>query len=309
MGLQHFEREDWDAVVSLPRQARRRLSWWLSENRLDSRAAWVPPSPGMSLTTDASDSGWGYQSSLGHQGAGLWDETQACFHINVKELRTVYIALLREPDIRQCVVRVLLDNMTSVHCINKQGTVRSSSLLRASELLLEEAHRRSLLLQASHLAGSWNSWADALSRGSTSSIGWSLTPSCFADLQEWAGSPVIDLFASQADHLLPLFLYRTQRTPAGGPDAFSEDWDGWSFIYLFPPPDTQTMLRVMSLLEVYRGRALLVAPRWVTQPWFAALSRLGPRALPLPLNALVQEFPADFMESLSLTAWLFSGRS
>ena len=221
----------------------------------------------------------------------------------------MYIALLREPDLQHCVVRVLLDNMTSVHCINKQGTVRSSSLLRASELLLEEAHRRGLLLQASHLAGSGNTWADALSRGSTSSIGWSLTPSCFADLKEWAGSPVIDLFASHVDHQLPRYLSRTQRTPSGGPDAFSEDWNRWPFVYLFPPPDTQTMLRVVSLLEVYRGRALLVAPRWETQPWFAALSRLHPGALPLPLDALVQGFPVDFMESLSLTAWLISGRS
>ena len=309
MGLQHFERVDRDAVVSLPRQARHRLSWWLSGRRLESRDPWVPPAPGLSLTTDASDAGWGYQSSLGHQGAGLWDETQARFHINVKELRTVYIALLREPDLQHCVVRVLLDNMTSVHCINKQGTVRSSSLLRASELLLEEAHRRGLLLQASHLAGSGNTWADALSRGSTSSIGWSLPPSCFADLKEWAGSPVIDLFASHVDHLLPRYLSRTQRTPSGGPDAFSEDWNRWPFVYLFPPPDTQTMLRVVSLLEVYRGRALLVAPRWETQPWFAALSRLHPGALPLPLDALVQGFPVDFMESLSLTAWLISGRS
>ena len=306
-GLQHFSQLDRDTLVPPPRRAVRRLGWWLSEGRLSSRASWVPPVPGLSLTTDASNTGWGYQSSLGHQGAGLWNEVEARFHINVKELRTVYIALLREPSLRQCVIRVLLDNMTSVHCINKQGTVRSSSLLRASELLLGEAHRRGLLLIASYLAGTGNTWADALSRGSTSSIGWSLTPSCFADLRDWAGCPVIDLFASQEDHQLPRFLSRTLRTPSGGPDAFSEDWNRWKFIYLFPPPNTQVMLRVMALLEGFRGQALLVAPRWETQPWFAALARLRPRSLPLPLDALVQEFPADFMESLRLTAWHISG--
>ena len=305
-GLQHFNRSDRDTLVPPPRRAVRRLGWWLSEDRLASRAPWVPPAPCLSLTTDASNSGWGYQSSRGHQGAGLWDVAEARCHINVKELRTVYIALLREPSLRQCVVRVLLDNMTSVHCINKQGTVRSSGLLRASELLLEEAHRRGLLLVASYLAGTANTWADALSRGSTSSIGWSLTPSCFADLQCWAGYPVIDLFASQVDHQLPRFLSRTVRTPSGGPDAFSEDWNQWEFIYLFPPPHAQTMLRVMALLEEFRGQALLVAPRWETQPWYAALARLRPRALPLPVDALVQEFPAEFMESLRLTAWHIS---
>ena len=120
MGLQHFRHEDRDAVVSLLKRASHRLKWWLLEDRLDSRAPWVPPMPSLSLTTDMSDSGWGYQSSRGHEGAGQWNETQAHFHIKVKELRTVYIALLREPDLRQCVVRVLLDNLTSVHCINKQ---------------------------------------------------------------------------------------------------------------------------------------------------------------------------------------------
>ena len=309
LGLSHFSRTDRDTLVSPPRRGVRLLRWWLLEDRLSSRAPWVPPAPCMSLTTDASDSGWGYQSSRGHQGAGMWDKAQAQWHINVKELRTVYIALLREPDLRQCVVRVLMDNMTSVHCVNKQGTVRSSSLLRTSELLLEEAHRRGLLLVASYLAGTGNPWADALSRGSTSSIGWSLTPSCFADLQEWAGCPAIDLFASQLDHQLPKFLSRTRRTPSGGPDAFSEDWNRWGFIYLFPPPNTQTMQRVMALLEVFRGRALLVAPRWETQPWFAALVRLRPRSRPLPIDALVQSFPAEFMNSLHLTAWLISGGS
>ena len=307
-GLQIFRHMNRDVVVPLPKRARRLLMWWLLEDRLSSRAPWVPPAPSLSLTTDASDSGWGYQSSLGHQGAGLWNVTEARLHINVRELQTVHIALLREPDLQHCTIRVLLDNVTSVHCINKQGTVRSSSLLRTSELLLEEAHRRGLLLLASHLAGSGNTWADALSRGSTSSIGWSLTPSCFGALREWAGSPAIDLFASPSDHRLPLFLCRTHRTPAGGPDAFSEDWDRWPFVYLFPPPTTLMMQRVVSRLETFRGRALLVAPRWVTQPWFAALSRLLPESRPLPLDSLTQQFPPAFMESLNLTAWLLSER-
>ena len=156
----------------------------------------------------------------------------------MKELRTVYLALLQEPEIRHGTVHILTDSMTTVHCINKQGTVRSSGLLQESEILLEEAHRRELALQASYLEGTQNTWADALSRGSTNSIDWSLTPEQFAKLCKWAGTPEIDLFAAQENHQLPLFLTRTQETMAGGPDAFAEDWKRWSSStsFLLPTP-------------------------------------------------------------------------
>ncbi|MEL7522376.1 MAG: reverse transcriptase domain-containing protein, partial [Cyanobacteria bacterium J06553_1] len=195
-GLQHFRSLDRDTPVPFPRRLKNLLMWWSSGGRLGSETAWIAPRPFLTLTTDASNSGWGYQSSMGHQGAGVWDEPHRRRHINTKELRTVYLALLREPDIRQGTVHVLSDNMTTVHCINKQGTVRSSSLLQESEILLEEAHRRGLVLQASYLAGSENTWADALSRGLTTSIEWSLSPDTFALLCDWAGEPEVDLFAS-----------------------------------------------------------------------------------------------------------------
>ncbi|MEL7520178.1 MAG: reverse transcriptase domain-containing protein, partial [Cyanobacteria bacterium J06553_1] len=306
-GLRRFQSTDRDSLVPFPGHLRRRLWWWLEEDRLGSWAAWTGPDPFLTLTTDASNSGWGYQSSMGHQGAGVWDSLQSRWHINVKELQTVYLALLQEPSLRQGSIRVQTDNMATVHCINKQGSVKSSSLLWASESLLEEAHRRGLSLHATFLAGVQNTWADALSRGSTSSIEWSLTPACFDALQDWAGCPTIDLFASHLNHQLPLFLTRTRMTQSGGPDAFTEDWNRWSFIYLFPPPTTPTMLRVLRLLEVFRGQAILIAPLWETQPWFPALSRLRPRSLPLPLDSLRQGYPSEFRTSLRLTAWHFFG--
>ena len=305
-GRRTFLSSSRDTPVIFPKRIKTLLQWWTSPHRFGFAAAWTSPPPLLSLSTDASDSGWGYQSSLGHQGEGAWSDLQARWHINSKELVTVLLALQNEPEIRQGVIQVLTDNTTVVHCINKQGTTRSAALLRHSEQLLELCHQRALTLQASYLAGAHNTWADALSRGSTSSIEWSLTQACFEDICSWAGTPSIDLFASQTNHRLPLYISLTERTIAGGPDALKERWDRWDYIYLFPPPNTQIMLKVAHKLTRYRGRALLIAPWWETQPWFPLLLRLRPRTLPLQDNALRQETSSLFMTSLRLHAWNFS---
>ena len=75
-----------------------------------------------------------------------------------------------------------------------------------SEVSLKEAQARQLTIKAHRLAGVDNSWADALSRGSTSTIDWSLAPTCFANICKWSGTPDVDLFASTTNHLLPHFL-------------------------------------------------------------------------------------------------------
>ena len=294
-----------DSPVPFPRRLRNLLRWWSQKGRLSYSASWINPAPFLTLTTDASNAGWGYQSSLGHQGQGTWLPSETAWHINSKELATVWKALEAEDDLRDGTVALLTDSTTAVHCLNKQGTVRSENLLRLSEHILEEAHKRRLVIKATHLAGEDNSWADALSRGSTSTINWSLTPACFASICEWAGTPEVDLFASPTNHRLPQFLSLTEATPAGGLDALRTPWEHWGFVYLFPPPNTRLMLQVARRLEQYPGRALLIAPHWETQPWFPILQALRPTTRTLPLDALVQESSSQLMTSLRLTAWLF----
>ena len=305
MGNRTFSDSDWDLLVPFPRRLRFLLRWWLSDGRLASEDAWTPPRASMTLFTDASDVGWGYQSSAGHQGSGLWTVEERRLHINVKELLVVYLALCREPSLEKMAVHVFSDSTAAVHCVNKQGTVRSSRLLGATEVLLLEADRRDLILRASHLAGTENSWADALSRDSARSIDWSLTVECFRRLCEWAGTPQVDLFASPTNHHLPQFLAESVETPTGGPDAFLTDWNRWEYLYLFPPPVAQTMLEVFRHLESFRGRVLLVAPRWEAQPWFPALLRRRPRSLPLTGEVLSHECSERFLTSLRLHAWSF----
>ena len=94
-------------------------------------------------------------------------------------------------------------------------------------------------------------------------------------------------------------------TPAGSPDTLRSLWDQWGFIYLFPPPNTRMMFQVARRLEHFRGKALLIAPHWETQPWFPNLRSRGPATPPLPEDSLLQE-SCQLMTSLHLAAWLFS---
>ena len=294
-----------DTPVAFPGQLRTLLRWWWPKHRLAHTASWTNPPPFLTLTTDASNTGWGYQSSQGHQGQGTWLPHESRWHINAKELVAVRKVLEAEDDLRNGTIEVLTDNTTVVHCLNKQGTIRSPRLLGLSEIILEEAHKRLLSIKASHLAGELNVWADALSRDSANTIEWTLKPACFDVICDWAGTPEIDLFASSTNHQLPQYLSRTEVTSAGGPDALKTPWNRWEFIYLFPPPNTRLMLQVARRLESHRGRALLVAPHWETQPWFPILQALEPARLPLPLDAILQESASQLQTFFHLTAWLF----
>ena len=175
----------------------------------------------------------------------------------------------------------------------------------ASEALFRLARARSVLLSASHIAGEQNLWADALSRRGSSSVEWTLDRRVFSHLTDMFGLPQVDLFASVSNHRLDRFLTRSSVTPEGGPDAFREDWNRWQFVYLFPPPLTSIMLRVLLHLRSYRGRVLLVAPLWVAQPWAHELLSWCPRPLPLEGEVLQGLSMGPFLTSLRLHAWSF----
>ncbi|MPC61583.1 hypothetical protein E2C01_055657 [Portunus trituberculatus] len=63
-----------------------------------------------------------------------------------------------------------------------------------------------------------------------------------------------------------------RRTMVGGPDAFTESYNQWEYIYLFPPPATLVMSRVVHRLQSYRGKTVLIALYWLAQPWFLSSS-------------------------------------
>ena len=304
-GHKTFKTMNRDLPIKFPRVLRSLLRWWAKDTRLKSVSQWTQESPTMTLTTDASDWGWGYQTSAGHQGSGQWEGKWQTTHINGRELRAVHLALRLEDALREMTIHVLSDNTATVHCINRQGSTRSPTLLKISEDLFRLVKRRKLHLQAAHLEGKQNQWADALSRQSSASVEWELKQEEFDKLTQRFGMPNVDLFASEFNHKTEKFVTRCKATPTAGPDAMSLDWNQWEYIYLFPPPNTTLMMRVISHLKDFQGKVLLIAPKWESQIWSHDLMRWCPEPVPLPLQALEGEISTQLMSSLRLHAWSF----
>ncbi|XP_076030869.1 uncharacterized protein LOC143019053 [Oratosquilla oratoria] len=99
---------------------------WLRPGVLRQSVPWSPPPPRITVATDASDIGWGFQSSWGHQACGGWSEERRSLHINLRELIVVKEWLERHPEISYTSVRFDMDNVTAV-----QTAVPSGPLLRA----------------------------------------------------------------------------------------------------------------------------------------------------------------------------------
>ncbi|MPC18598.1 uncharacterized protein LOC123515634 isoform X7 [Portunus trituberculatus] len=192
-------------------------------------------------------------------------------HINLRELWVAKEWLLRHPHIRDTAIRFDMDKTAAMQCIARQGTARLSALLKLTEEIFALASKRNIHLSVRHESGVDNTWADALSRFKGTSVEWRLRPQVFKSLTERYGTPEVDLFTSRDTALLPLFLSFSQRAQVGGLDAFTEDWNRWNYIYLFPPPATKILLRVVQTLQDYLGQVLLVAPLWEAQPWCSQL--------------------------------------
>lgn len=94
----------------------------------------------------------------------------------------------------------------------------------------------------SYFPGVDNILSAALSREVTPAMEWILDPEVFSALQSPTFSPQVDLFVSQANSKVPQFLACLEQMGAGGPDAFTVEWVRWNRIYLFPPPNTSTLL-------------------------------------------------------------------
>ncbi|KAK4303805.1 hypothetical protein Pmani_024208 [Petrolisthes manimaculis] len=178
------------------------------------------------------------------------------------------IFLQRSPNIQCLPFLFRMDNQVAVHCIRWQGFSHSLLKLSITEDLFDLAAARQIHLSASYIPGRDNVWADALSRQRMSSVEWELRDEAYLDLVDLFSCPQIDMFASRTNHRLPQFLSRSERTKERGPDALLENWNNWSYIYLFPPPSSRMLLTVCFKLRTFKGKILLVAPLWKAHPWW-----------------------------------------
>jgi len=160
------------------------------------------------------------------------------------------------------------DNMSVVTYINKQGGTRSPALCMMTWKLFQILQSMSASITATHLAGRLNVQADHLSRHRVEATEWCLNREVVNQIFLNLGRPLIDLFASDLNHVLPTFCSWKQSIKAYQMDAFTLDWTGME-CYAFPP--ICLIQRVLQQVRQQPCSLILIAPRLPRRSWFTQI--------------------------------------
>ena len=297
--------------VAWSQEVKEDLTWWLVEERLRVGVPLSAPPPDVHLFSDASLVGWGAHL-LDHYVSGLWSEEERQSHINLLELKAVFLALQAfQHRVSGQTVALMCDNATVVAYINKQGGTVSRSLCLLTKELLSWTEANSVTLRARFLPGRANVLADQLSRrGQVIGTEWSLHPEVCRRIFSRLYTPTLDLFATSLNKKLPLYCSLVPDPMALMEDAFMHPWDDLQ-VYAYPP--FALVRRVLNRLIGARScRMILVAPLWPHMEWYADLLSLlvaQPLGLPQWPRLLKQPLCSRFhtgVRVLNLHAWSLS---
>ncbi|MEL7079268.1 MAG: reverse transcriptase domain-containing protein [Cyanobacteria bacterium J06582_2] len=297
-------------LVPLVEQVIEDVRWW-SKDRLELGRTLKEMEVQISLYSDASTEGWG--AVIGETSfSGIWSRKERLMHINVLELKAVKLALMAaESLVVGKVVAILMDNLTALAYIRKQGGLKSLSLWEIAKDLLLWAERRNIVLRPSFVPGDRNVLADSLSRrGQVLKKEWILDQSVCQRIWALWGHPYWDLFATKDTCRIPRYVSPVIDPLAAGIDAMLMNWSH-KLNYAFPPFNLIPQI-LKKLDQSVNARMILIAPCWPRQSWFVTLCQLlidHPRRLPLKSDLLLQPYIKKHhtgLQNLALTAWSLS---
>ena len=266
--VRYFKKAPLDRRISLHKSMKLGLCKWFLLRPIPQRLG--RPSPDISIMTDASLRGWGFQLNK-TQFQGRFDKSMS-YSINILELLTVWYALLIVQD-QGSTIHILCDNATAVGVIRK-GTSTNPTLAALAQLIWRRAEEFRWTLEISHIKGSFNVIADQLSRNQTISTEWSLPKKDFKRILKLNPLLQVDLFATNLNNKLETFISPCPDRKAVACDALAYPWDKWNHLYLYPPTSL-----ISKVLEKMRQSsftsAILITPETPTRPWFMALQELN----------------------------------
>ena len=321
-GKRHYREIEKDKIFSLRRageegfngsmrltfKAKQDLNWWLDNLNQSSKKIRIQ-APKITLTTDASEEGWGAVENHKKTG-GRWSHEEKGDHINVLELRAVLLGLksFHSQD-RYSEILIKTDNTTTVSYINKMGGTKSKECNAVACEIWDFCEARKIWLVATHIPGDENIEADYESRHFSDDTEWELTESIFNKICELWGYPSIDLFASRLNHKTPQYISWHYDPGAWAVNAFTVDWSEFHLPYIFPP--FRLVGRCVQKVKADGASAIIVAPRWQGQAWFSQLLR-GAKTPPLylrgdriNLNPVVEHLQESPIRKIPLVAVLY----
>ena len=274
------------AQFQLSLRAKQDLHWWCDRSNTLKGQTFLPPAMTLQVQTDASKTGWG--ANVGHEViSGIWTADESHLHINVLELKAVIKTCLAcRHTFKNQSVLFLIDNVTVVAHINKQGGTHSQLLMREAHHLFRIVQELNMHLSAHHIAGALNAVADLASRkGQVLSTEWRLSADAFAWIgkqSKW-GPPAVDLFANRLNSQLQRFVSPCPDPQAVAVDALICRWPQ-QVLYAFPP--TVLMAKLVARMRQMPGHHMLVVAPWYPgASWFPLLQSWTVTApLPLPVT-------------------------
>ena len=270
----------------------------------------LPPStPTATVTTDASEWGWGCVALLPPQQLSTNDTASSrraservelqdrwfrssisTEHSNLRECRALLFSLraLRER-LRNQSVLVRSDNRVVVALVARLASSSPAINQFALQLLNLASQYNIRFCRPQHVPGVNNTEADGLSRGwspARRAVEWSMHPRAVRAVCQLFdfGVPSVDRFASRSNAVVPRFNAFQYDPEAEAFDGLAQPWSNernW-----VNPPFRLLPMVVRKLYEE-PADAIVIAPDWPSAPWFASLSALACRSLPLPSSAVV----------------------
>ena len=291
---------------------KKHLVWWKNPKNVLTGCPLHVEEHNLLLFTDASIKGWG--AHLGDLTiSGLWSDTEANLHINILEMKAVFLAIRSfQSHLLNQRVLVASDNATVVAYLNKQGGTHSLEMCLMVWRLMAFCNPRAILLRARHIQGCLNVIADSLSRrDKIIQTEWSLHPKIFQGICQIWHRPMVDLFATKMNNKLPLYVSPVPDPNAMAVDALNISWqalDGYVYcpVALIP--------KVVQKMRTYACRMIVVAPGWPGMSWFWDLIELStkpPLLLPHWETLLRQPFSHRFhqnLQYLNLHVWHLDSR-
>lgn len=244
------------------------LNWWI-KNISHSRKKIRQEAYFLTLTTDASLTGWGATTAR-RSTRGHWNFNEAKRHINELELLAIYNALLALVDFTDKSVLIRSDSTTAISYINKYGGCRSYQCQELAKIIWQWCEKRRIIIFASYISTKDNIVADSLSRLDIDSYDFKLGDKYFYNICNKLGSPVIDLFASNKTNQCARFVSWFPCPDAEWVDAFTKPWG--EFFFAFPP--FKLLTRVLKKIREEHCQGIVVAPNWPNQPWFPLFHNL-----------------------------------
>lgn len=292
---------NFESAMSLSPEAISDLRWWIESietafNQISH------DTPQVTMTTDASKTGWGC-TCQGTPTGGSWTADEAENHINYLETKAVLLGLRSFSDIISGKsITVLIDNTTAVACLNQMGTCHSNTINRLVIDIWEWCITHNIWLTASHIPGINNTAADAESRKTRRETEWSLNPIVFQKaIAEISVQPDIDLFASRLNYKCERYVSYQPDPGSYAVNAFHIQWTNFSF-YAFPP--FCIIQKVLKKVQEDKATGLLVVPHWPTQPWWPYLANMliaPPLILPREKDTLHLPSNPDLLHPLHKT--------